>query len=55
MTLIISIIVTTNIPVWSLQNKGDNSSRDGLSSDTCSCWTLRVAKRNKLDRPLCNS
>ena len=37
MTMIISIIVTTNIPVWSLQSKVDNYSRDGLSSDTCSC------------------
>ena len=37
LTMTISIIVTINIPVWSLQSKGDNRSRDGLSSATCSC------------------
>ena len=28
-----NIRVKTNIPVWSLQSKGDNRSRDRLSSD----------------------
>ena len=33
LAMIINIIVTTNIPVWSLQSKGDNRSRDGLQID----------------------